>query len=479
MSPTRPRHHRPPPSLTTVPTVPNAPLPAASYAPPERPPPLEAPPVRAGATDRPAAAHRWRALVPWFRRGAWAFADQTMFALSNFVLNVALARLLTPADYGAFTIGYTIFLFTATIYTSLVIEPLLVFGAGIYRDNLRTYVRALVRFHWRSTGVASAALLLAGVGVRLFGHPGLGATLLALSVASPCILLQWLMRRACYVRFEPRLAAYAGVWYAAAVLLGGGVLRAVGRLDAATGTLLMGAGSLASALWLTSRLDIRPFTDGRDAVLPGLVAEHWRYGRWVVASSILGWVPQSFYYLVLPLTPGGIERTAALKALMNLIMPVLQGYQPMLVLMVPALVRQRGTAGFGRTVRLMLLLCTLCSGVYWAALGLLDRRVVASLYRGQYVEYAGLLWVVGLIAISGAGIAVLGSALRALERSNHIFRAYATSSLVTVTVGAGLMLTSGVRGAAIGVTLSSFATLSVMTYSLLRQAPDAPRATAP
>jgi O-antigen/teichoic acid export membrane protein len=418
-------------------------------------------------TDRLPATSRWQTPVLWFRRGAWAFADQTLFAFSNFLLNVALARLLTPQDYGTFTIGYTIFLFVGTIYTSLLIEPLLVFGAGIYRDDLRTYVRALVRFHWRSTGIASVLLLAAGAGMRLRGHPGLGTALFALAVANPCILLQWLMRRACYVRFEPRLAAYAGIWYVVALFVGGGILERAGWLSAATGILLMGVGSLVSALWITSRLDIRPFTAGRSTVLAGLVTEHWRYGRWVVASSVLGWVPQSLYYLLLPLH-AGLEGTAALKALMNLVMPVLHAYQPMLVLMVPALVRARGTPAFGRTVRTMLLLSTLCSGVYWLLLGVLDRPLVAWLYKGQYVADASLLWIIGLLAITGAAVAVLGSALRALERSNHIFAAYAASTLVTVTVGVWLMMNWNVKGAAIGVTLSGFTTTATMAWCLWR-----------
>jgi O-antigen/teichoic acid export membrane protein len=408
----------------------------------------------------------------WARRGVWAFADQTLFALSNFLLNVALARLLAPEAYGTFTIAYTIFLFAGTVYTSLLIEPLLVFGAGIYRDDLRTYVRALVRMHWRSTGVVSALLFIAGVVVRLRGHEGLGAALLALGVANPCILLQWLMRRACYVRFEPRLAAYAGLYYVVALVAGGGVLELAGWLDAATGILLMGAGSLVSALWITARLDIRPFTVGRSTVLAGMAAEHWRYGRWVVASGVLGWIPQSFYYLLLPLH-AGLAGTAALKALMNLVMPVLHAYQPMLVLLVPALVRVRGTPAFGRTVRTMLLLATCCSGVYWLLLGLLDRRVVAWLYDGQYVANASLLWVIGLLAITGAAVAVLGGALRALERSSDMFVAYAASTVLTVTVGLWLMLRWGVKGAAVGVTLSGVVTTAAMAWQLWRARPRA------
>lgn len=461
-------------ALALTPTIgPEPAVSGAGHAPaPDLPaadvPPADVPAAGAPAADLPVLGRRWRTPVLWLRRGSWALADQVLFALSNFVLNIALARLLTPEDYGTFTIGYTIFLFVGTIYTSLVVEPLLVFGAGTYRDELRAYVRTLVRFHWRSTGVASVALLLAGVGVRLYGHPGLGATLIALAAANPCILLQWLMRRACYVRFEPRLAAHAGFWYVAALLAGGGALHAAGRLDAATGILVMGAGSLASALWLMARLDIQPFSAARDTALPGVAAEHWRYGRWVAASSILGWVPQSLYYLVLPLGAGRLENTAALKALMNLVMPVLHAYQPMLVLMVPALVRSRGTPAFGRTVRVMLLLTTLCSGAYWLLLGLYDRPLVAWLYKGQYAADAPLLWVVGLLAITGAVVAVLGSALRALERSKHIFAAYATSTLVTVTAGIVLMERWGVKGAAIGVTLSGVATTLTMAWCLWR-----------
>jgi O-antigen/teichoic acid export membrane protein len=280
------------------------------------------------------------------------------------------------------------------------------------------------------------------------------------------------MRRACYVRFEPRLAAYAGIWYVVALVAGGCVLEVAGWLNAATGILLMGAGSLLSALWITRRLDVRPFTAGRSTVLAGLVTEHWRYGRWVAASSVLGWVPQSLYYLLLPIH-AGLEGTAALKALMNLVMPVLHAYQPMLVLMVPALVRQRGTPAFARTVRMMLLLCTLCSATYWLLLGIADRPLVAWLYKGQYAEDAGLLWIVGLLAITGAVVAVLGSALRALERSSHIFLAYAMSTMVTVTIGVALVLGWGVKGAAIGVTLSAVATTVTMAWCLWRTGPRA------
>jgi O-antigen/teichoic acid export membrane protein len=236
-----------------------------------------------------------RGITFWVRRGAWAFADQALFAASNFLLNVALARMLPPQSYGAFALGYTIFLLLGTVYTSLFVEPLLVFGAGKYRNDLSGYVRELMRFHWRGTMIAGAVLVLAGAVLELLAQRELAATLIALAVASSFILLQWLMRRACYVRFEPRLAAYAGIWYFVFLIAGGYACYRFGVLSPVSAILLMGAGSLISAAMIMVRLRVRPYAPAHDRAHPDVVAEHWEYGRWVIGASLLGWVPQSIY----------------------------------------------------------------------------------------------------------------------------------------------------------------------------------------
>lgn len=426
-------------------------------------------PERDGIADATLAAEHvspWRAPLLWFRRGLWGITDQAFFAISNFVLNIALARLLIPADYGTFALAYSTFLLLGTIYTSLYIEPLLVFGAGKYREDLPAYVRALVRFHWAGSAIASGALAIVGVLAYAIGHAGLGATLVALAISSPWILLQWLMRRVCYVRFEPRYAAHAGLLYVVVMLAGGYVVYRQGLLTAASSIALMGAGSAVSAAWIMWRLRINPFDARRSAAMRALVSEHWSYGRWVIGGSILGWVPQSIYYFLLPVR-GGLESTAVLKALMNLIMPVIHAYQPMMILMVPALVQERGSVAFTRTVRLALALSVLCSCVYWILLGVFGPPILDWLYHGRYLDHAGLLWIIGLVPITGAAIAVLGSALRALQRPNHIFLAYAMSTLVAVSVGTTLMLTWHVTGAAIGLALSSLTTMVAMAWSLL------------
>ena len=42
--------------------------------------------------------------MPWVGKGSLAVLDQGLFAGSNFMLNVLLARWLAPADFGAFAL---------------------------------------------------------------------------------------------------------------------------------------------------------------------------------------------------------------------------------------------------------------------------------------------------------------------------------------------------------------------------------------
>src|SRR5690606_1122278 len=96
----------------------------------------------------------------WLTTGTWTILDQGLFAGSNFVVNVLLARWLTPEAYGAYTVAFTFFLLLGTFHGGLLIEPMLVFGSGRFEARLRRYLRVLLSGHgWFSllAGLALAA----------------------------------------------------------------------------------------------------------------------------------------------------------------------------------------------------------------------------------------------------------------------------------------------------------------------------------
>jgi O-antigen/teichoic acid export membrane protein len=83
---------------------------------------------------------------------------------------------------------------------------------------------------------------------------------------------------------------------------------------------------------------------------------------------------------------------------------------------------------------------------------------VRLLYKGRYANTAELLWVIGLLPVSAAVVAVLSSVLRAVERPDQIFWAYVASAVITVSGGIWALSRWALLGAAVGQVAASAAT---------------------
>ena len=64
----------------------------------------------------------------WTTRGFWAIVDQALFAVSNLIINVLLARWLSPREYGAFVTAYVVLILVSVAHAGLLIEPMMVLG---------------------------------------------------------------------------------------------------------------------------------------------------------------------------------------------------------------------------------------------------------------------------------------------------------------------------------------------------------------
>ena len=168
----------------------------------------------------------------WARHGAWALADQGLFAGANFLVNVLLARWLSPEGFGAYTVAYTVFLLLGTLHSGVLVEPMLVYGASRFRDRLPQYLRLLVTGHLRFAAGAAVALAAGAVFFWTTGQLVLGHALAAFAVGQALILFQWLMRSACYVETRPHVSAASGAVYAALMIAGVAALNASGSSKA-------------------------------------------------------------------------------------------------------------------------------------------------------------------------------------------------------------------------------------------------------
>ncbi|HLW60006.1 MAG TPA: polysaccharide biosynthesis C-terminal domain-containing protein [bacterium] len=393
-------------------------------------------------------------LVGWAAKGSWAIMDQGLFASSNFLLNVMLARWLTPRDYGAFTVAFSFFLFIGAVHFALLIEPMLVFGPAKYAGRYAEYLNTLLLGHWALVAPASLALLLSGTFLALFWPGALSAALVGFAFAGPVILLTWLMRRACYLRSEPRLAALAGLLHLTLMMVGLFALYRQRWLSILSALALLVAVSLLTCLWLSIRLHLPWPSRPPRGVFRGTLKDHWRYGRWAAATMVLMWIPGESYFLLLPLWHG-LDATAVFKAMMNLTTPLRNTDIALGVLMLPVLARVRGTARFGRLISLATAVLVVGSAVYWIPLVLFHRPLLAWMYGGRYEGYAEVLWFLGLYLLISPVTDIFGGGLRALERPDLVFRANVLATVAALTFGLWGIVRWGVVGAGGGLALSS------------------------
>ena len=393
--------------------------------------------------------------MPWIGKASLAILDQGLFASSNFVLNVLLACWLAPAEYGAFALAYSAFLLLGVLHSALLTGPMLVFGPGRYRERFPEYLGILLRVHFALMLPIAALLVATAFLLGWLYSPAVERSFLGLAIAGPVILLLWLLRRALYAQLNPGLAAVGGVVYLLVLVASTLTLRAVGRLTAATGFLTMAAGSLVACLLLF--VMVRPNVAADSSASRAVAADHWHYGKWLAAASGPYWVTDSIYFLVLPAW-AGLAASGGLKALLNIVMPVLQTISALGLLLLPVLVRDRdggGRRAMKTTMKLALALFVLASACYLALLWGFRFQIFHFLYAGKYTGYASWpLLLVGLLPFAQSLPVVVGSALSALEQPSLYFWSSVGSATVTLLLGVPLASRLGVGGAIAGLVIS-------------------------
>jgi O-antigen/teichoic acid export membrane protein len=377
-----------------------------------------------------------------FKKGFWAVADQGLFAGSNCVVNVMLARWLSPKEYGEFATAFAAFLALGVIHTALLTEPMLVFSPERYRDRHKHYFGTLIYGHILVALGASLVLFAGGWFLGRQGQIDLSHALYGFAAAGPFILFLWLMRRMCYGQLNPRRAATGGVLYLVLMMSALAVTHRFTTLTVSLALTIIGGSSLLSGLWLGFRhIDLRPPAE----MFRDVTVEHFRYGRWATATQILGFIPGNVYYFLLP-NLATIEQSGALRALTNLFMPLIQANTALCLLLLPAFVRTQGTAQGKRLHRWSLLILAGGPLIYWVIVGSFAHQAINLVYGGKFLAYSGLLWIIGLQPVIAGAAGVYASLLRARGKVNAVFWGGFVAAVGAVTFGVALTKMYGLAG---------------------------------
>ena len=410
----------------------------------------------------------WRHAARLGSQGGWAVADQALFAGSNLIVNVLLARWLSGPEYGAFVTAYTILLLVQIAHAALLIEPMLIFGADKHRSSFSDYFDILRIYHWKMMGVACVCLAAVAGVIALLIDRLVGEAVAGLALTVPFILLSWLARRGCLGASKPHLAAFGGAINLAVVLGGLWMLTWLKALNVLSAQLLIGVAALATTLCLQPPLRRLTATPLSVVARATVWSDHWTYARWSGATGALTWFYSFIYFLVLPQWYG-LAASGLLKALLNLITPIQHSDGALVTLLLPQFVRSRRVAGrFPRLVAATVAGFMLEAACYWLMLVFLGERLVTLLYGTTFHFDRTELLLIGAIPPLTSLVNILGNALRAREEPEGVFWATIAAVVVAGTVGVAAVAFMGVAGAIVGMVCSGIVQAGAMLWLLSR-----------
>jgi O-antigen/teichoic acid export membrane protein len=379
------------------------------------------------------------------RRLGWGVADQGMSSLTNFAVNVYIARELGAVQYGAFSLAYVTYSFALNASRGLATDPLLVRFS--YTD-LPTWRRAVAS----CTGTAAVVGLAAGACVLAAAMALSGSTrlaFLALGLTLPGLMLQDSWRFAFFARGRGFQAFLNDTVWAAALIPALLVLRATGHATVFWCVFAWGAAAtLAAALgplqaWVVPRLsDVWEWLSKQRDL-------GFRYMAEGTANSAAGQLRNYGIGLALGLAAVGYVQAAS--TLMGPFMVVITGSG--LIILPEATRIWRDSPGRMPKYCLIISAGFTLLALAWGVILLvalprgLGNGLLGHIWRPSYpLVLPTTLSIMGLCATSGAGTGLhaTGAARRSLR-----------AAILTAVIYVACSLTGGLEGGAAGAVLGT------------------------
>jgi O-antigen/teichoic acid export membrane protein len=344
-------------------------------------------------------------------------------------------------------------------HTAVITEPMMVFGAGKYREQFRKYFGMVLWGHWGIGTLVALGLSVAAWVFLQLGSPLMAQALFGLAIATPLWLLLWLTRQGCYAQLRPNYAVVGSGFNILAVVAGLFLLWRVGGISSFSSFVLLGAtGGLASLVLLGK---LRPQMAGYVGnPTPSMVlADHWGYGRWSILGFSLYWASGQILTLLIPIFLG-LMASAAVAATWTLYRPISQFMQALNSLVLPAFSRlasePEGQKHLRQKVIGIAVLFASVASLYALTVSIFAKPILHFLYAGKYDEHRMLVVLFGIAFVFSVMIGIFVSALKAVGRVKESTKVWLISAFATATLAIPFMKIWGVEGAVMAAVVSYF-----------------------
>jgi O-antigen/teichoic acid export membrane protein len=388
-------------------------------------------------------------------RGAWGFVDQALISAASFVTLILIARAVTPADFGLFSIALSFIYIETTLVAAILNQPFAVISASHQNGEYRPYVTTVLLAHTLCALTVALAILLVGAFASVLDLRS-ASLILMLALAVLAWQFQEFFRAVLYVEDRLPSAVFNDlVSYGSQLLL---IIYATqSDLLSPEAALMIIAASSGFAAFLglfAIRNSITPALTWRNFLANS--AENWQFSRWTFGSSALTIFSSNTLPFVLAAFSGpaaaGVMRVMA--ATMGPTHILLRGMQASFGPVAARAYESEGAPGLHILVRRMFYLITpLMAGYCLIAAGF-ARPLLSLLYDETYTDYAWLLAVTALSYFIVFLYTPIEIALRALRSTSVLFRASVWNFLGVWIIGAPSVYVFGLEGVTILVSVN-------------------------
>ncbi|HBX69843.1 MAG TPA: hypothetical protein DEH25_10825 [Chloroflexi bacterium] len=389
------------------------------------------------------------------RLGYLAAVEQGEISVANFIAALILARAVDPTEFGIYAVGFLMTRFVRAIQDGLTVQPINTLGAPLDEAAFREYTTntGLIQL-WLALGSAALAAL-AGWLLTAAGNDVAGPTVLALWFILLTWQLQEFLRRVFYTRNRV-LASLVISALSDAVRLG--LLWHWSAQNALSGTAGLDAiawGGLVGSLlglWLA-----RQYWNFAKIHLWQTFQQNWKFGSWIMGSSIANWVASELY----PLLAAGIISFAAAgayRALQNLVAPVhvlLRATDTYFTPRASKIYIESNFKGLGRMLKIIYLVSGLPIMGLLIIASLFPEPLLRLLYGETYVAYSGGLFLMALYYALWYAYWPLQMAFKAVRITRPIFIANLAAIVCMFTIGVWAIHQWDVFGAVAGQALNA------------------------
>ena len=402
--------------------------------------------------------------LKWGRRLAFSILDQGLFSGANFLISILLGRWLPPEAYGAYGVAFSIMLIIAGIQSSIIFEPMRVYGTTQFNKNLSDYIGKLILLQLTITIPFSILIAIAS----LFLNSYLKEALLWMAIAMPFYLGIILLRQSCYLESRSSLASTGSLIYFCVSIIGMILIYTMGKLSITSYYAINILGSISGLAFLTRVLLREKEKERVFYTYREIIKQHWTYGRWLLPATIAN----SIAILIIPPVLSilrGLQETGAYKAYQNFITPFSQLIVAINLLSLPVLSREFSEAGRKKANRLFLRIFTLSTGLlilYLVPLTIWGENIISWLYKNDfYMSFYHLFPIIPGIIILNLLASLLGLKVRYLQRPNTILYSKAASAGATVLLIYPLISAFGLAGSLYLIVITLLIEISILLFS--------------